>query len=106
MQRTTLHKGIQPSSDPKTLTPSLHQDLQHLFKNFTLSTLQNSMFRKKKGKTSIQQHALKPFIEIDSFQDPKSDLYGKMSQIDSFQDPYVLHHKWTHFKTLMFLNPN
>ena len=45
-------------------------------------------------------------IKIDSFQDPKSDLYGKKSQIDSIQDPYILHPKWTHFKTLMFSHPN
>ena len=73
-------------------------------RNITLSTLQNSTFCKKKSKTSIQQHALKIFIEIDSFQDPKSDLYGKTSGIDflqdpyimdSFQDPYIL----THFKS-------
>ena len=37
------------------------------------------MFHKKKGKTSIQQHALKFFIEIASFQDPKIDSHGKTS---------------------------
>ena len=55
-----------------------------------LALLQNAMFCKKKSKTSIQQHALKLFIKIDSFQDPKSDLYGKTSEIDSFQYPYIL----------------
>ena len=49
------------------------------------------MFHKKKSKTNIQQHALKLFIEIDSFQDPKSDLYGKTSEIDSFQDPNIVY---------------
>ena len=44
------------------------------------------MFRKKKGKTDTQQHALKVFIEIDFFQDPQIDSHGKTSQIDSFQD--------------------
>ena len=51
------------------------------------------------------------FIKIDSFQDPSSDYFSKMSEIDSFQDTCVLHWNWllsrpqcftsesTHFKT-------
>ena len=37
------------------------------------------MYRQKKGKTNTQQHALKSFIEIDFFQDPKIDSNGKTS---------------------------
>ena len=48
------------------------------------------MFYKKKGKTDTKQHALKFFIEIDSFQDPQIDSHSKMSQIDSFQDPHIV----------------
>ena len=42
------------------------------------------------------------FIKIDSFQDPSSDYFSKISEIDSFQDPCVFHQKLTPFKTLVF----
>ena len=75
------------SSRPSTLRPELLWELCEEFMNKL---------------NSILWH----FIKFDSFQDPKSDLESKPSQIDSFQDPYILHPKWTHFKTLMFLDPN
>ena len=79
-------------------------------RNLTLSTIQNSMYHKKKGRTDTQQHALNPFIEIDFFQDPKLTQMAKRHKLtpfktlilcinlDSFQDPYILHPNWTHYR--------
>ena len=54
--------------------------------------IQHSTKRKANVFTDIQQHALKFFIEIDSFQDPQIDSHGKTSQIDSFQDPNIVYY--------------
>ena len=62
-------------------------------RNFTPSTLQNPMFSKKKGKTSLRHYALSDFHQNWLLSRPPNDLYGK-------------HHKLTSFKTLMFCTQN
>ena len=71
-------------------------------RDFTPCTLQNTKISKTEGQTSLKHYALSDMHQIDSFQDPKSDLYGKTSQIDSFHDPYIFAPKLTPFKTLTF----
>ena len=79
-------------------------------RNLILSTLQNSMYHQKKGKTDTQQHVLKVSSKSTSFKTPKLTHMAKHHKLthfktlilciilNSFQDPYILHPNQTHYR--------